>query len=589
LETQAIRIADAVAENNRLSDRSQTFDPAIVSVAVSAMAQIFDEMQGGFGQAPKFPQEPWLFLLLDQAERGNDAKALEMLTTTLDHMMHGGIYDQVGGGFHRYATDYEWLVPHFEKMLYNQAHLSRVYLGAWRLTGRERYRRVATQTLDYVLREMTAPQGGFYSATDADSEGEEGLFFTWTLGEIREALTPEDAKLIKSLYSVSRLGNYEGRNILHLEQSLEGYAAQHKMDPDELRQRLDRINGVLLQVRNQRVPPLRDDKRITAWNGMMITAFAEAAGLLDSDTYRRTAEAAAESLWRSNRRGPGKLWRVHLDGRSSIDATQEDYAYFAEALLALYDLTGERHWLERAGELANALLERFLDQQRGGFYMNDTQASITTMGRPKDDGSDGAIPSGTSVTLRVLQGLWRRTGNLTYRQQTEALIDRFAATLARQPHDYSYMLTGITSHREGELQSHAYAAQGGIRLTGQLSPHTSETMQLTITLEIPPGWHINSAQPEDEDMIGTELHLADGASGWDLGPVSYPDGEQQQLAFQQPPLSLYSGLVRLEALVTQTSDRAPQSTLPVGVRLQACNDSVCLPPETPLLRIHRPY
>jgi uncharacterized protein YyaL (SSP411 family) len=165
LESQADRIAAAVAENNRLSGATQAFDPAITSHAVSAMEQIFDELQGGFGQTPKFPQESWLFLLLDQAERYNDALALEMLTTTLDHMMHGGIYDQVGGGYHRYSTDYEWLVPHFEKMLYNQAHLSRVYLGAWRLTGRERYRRVATQTLDYVLREMTATQGGFYSAT----------------------------------------------------------------------------------------------------------------------------------------------------------------------------------------------------------------------------------------------------------------------------------------------------------------------------------------------------------------------------------------------------------------------------------------
>ncbi|MGD8909589.1 MAG: thioredoxin domain-containing protein [Chromatiales bacterium] len=585
VEAQASRVADAVAQNNRLSDGSQNFDPALVSVAVSTMAQIFDELQGGFGQAPKFPHEPLLFLLLDQAERRNDAKALEMLTTTLDHMMHGGIYDQVGGGFHRYATDYEWLVPHFEKMLYNQAHLSRVYLGAWRLTGRERYRRVAIQTLDYVLREMTAPQGGFYSATDADSEGEEGLFFTWTLREIRDALTPEDAELAKSLYSVSRLGNFEGRSILHLERSLEDHAAQQKMDLDELRQRLDRINGILLRVRNQRIAPLRDDKRVTAWNGMMITAFAEAADLLDSDTYRQAAQAAAEFLWRQNRRGPGQFWRVHLDGRSSVEATLEDYAYFAEALLALYDLAGERHWLERAGELADALLERFLDRKGGGFYLNETQAGITAMGRPKDDGSDDAIPSGTSVALRVLQGLWRRTGNLTYQQQTEALIKRFAATLARQPHGHSYMLSAITSHREGELRSHAYAAQGGIRLNGKVSPHTAQSMRLTVTLDIPSGWHINSDQPGNDQLIATQLHLANGASGWELGPVAYPEGEQQYLAFQKNPVSLYSGLVRLEASVRPTAATATHSPLSLGVRLQACNEKVCLPPETAVLRI----
>jgi uncharacterized protein YyaL (SSP411 family) len=585
VEIQATRIAAAVAEQNRLSGSSQAFDPATLNLAISNMGQIFDELQGGFGQAPKFPQEPWLFLLLDQAERRNDAKALEMLTTTLDHMMHGGIYDQVGGGFHRYATDYEWLVPHFEKMLYNQAHLSRVYLGAWRLTGHERYRRVTSETLDYVLREMTAPQGAFYSATDADSEGEEGLFFTWTLREIRDTLTPEDAELAKSLYSVSRLGNFEGRNILHLERSLEGYAQKHGMDLHTLRQRVDRINEALLQARNQRIPPLRDDKIITAWNGMMITAFAEAASLLDSDAYRQAAAAAAEFLWQKNRRGPGQLWRAHLDGRSSIDARQEDYAYFAEALLALYDLTGEQHWLERAGELADALLERFIDNEGGGFYLNDAQASITAMGRPKDDGGDGATPSGTSVALQALQGLWRRTGNLTYRQQTDSLIGHFASSLARQPHAYSYMLTAIACHREGELRSHAYAAQGGIRLSASVSPHTARSMRLTVTLEIPPGWHINSAQPGNDELIGTQLHLADGSSGWELGPVVYPEGELQTLALQKNPVSLYSGRVRLEASVRPTAATASHSTLPLGVRLQACNDKVCLPPETALLRV----
>jgi DsbC/DsbD-like thiol-disulfide interchange protein len=188
----------------------------------------------------------------------------------------------------------------------------------------------------------------------------------------------------------------------------------------------------------------------------------------------------------------------------------------------------------------------------------------------------------------VLQGLWRRTGNLAYRQQTEALIDRFAATLTRQPHNHSSMLTAITSHREGELQSHAYAAQGGIRLSGKLSPHTTQSLRLTVTLEIPPGWHIYSAQPGDNDLIGTHLHLTDSVSGWELGPVTYPEGARQHLAFQERPVSLISGLVRFEALVTQIT-AAPHSTLPVGVRMQACNDPVCLPPETPLLRIHRPH
>jgi uncharacterized protein YyaL (SSP411 family) len=578
LEDQASRIAVAVAENNRLSGASKVFNPTTASRAVSAMGEIFDEIQGGFGQTPKFPQEPWLFLLLDQAERHNDALALKMLETTLDYMAQGGIYDQVAGGFHRYATDYEWLVPHFEKMLYNQALLSRIYLGAWRLTGRERYRRVTTQTLDYVLREMTAPEGGFYSATDADSEGEEGLFFTWTLPEIRDALAPEDAELAKSLYSISRLGNFEGRNILHLETSLEAYAAKHELNPDTLRQRLDHINGVLLQVRNQRIPPLCDDKIISAWNGMMITAFAEAAGLLDSADYRQAAESAADFLWQQNRRGPGQLWRVHLTGRSSIIGAQEDYAYFAEGLLALYDLTNERRWLERAEELAAALLDRFLDRDSGGFYMNEAEAGITAMGRPRDDGSDGAIPSGSSVALRVLQQLWQRTGKPRYRQSADGLIGRFTPLIEPQPHNYSYMLSAMLDHLQGELNAQGYAARGGIRLQAGLTASDNGSRQLRINLHIPPGWHVNSDRPGNPDLIATQISLADD-SDWRLGPVSYPEGEPRQLGFQSSPISLYTGRVLLQARVEPEPAAEPRLSLPIRIRLQACNDQVCLPPE----------
>jgi uncharacterized protein len=578
VDEQAERIAEAVADNNRLSGASRAFDEAHAARAVSAMEQIFDEIEGGFGQAPKFPQEPWLFLLLDQAERRNDAKAREMLTTTLDHMMRGGIYDQIGGGFHRYSTDYEWLVPHFEKMLYNQAHLSRLYLGAWRLTGYAGYRRVTSQTLDYVRREMTSPAGGFYSATDADSEGEEGLFFTWTLGEIRDGLAPEDAKLAKLIYNISRIGNFEGRNILHLEKPLEESARQLKMEPVVLRQRLDHINAVLLGIRQQRVAPLRDDKIVTAWNGMMITAFAEAAGQLDSKEYRRVAERAANFLWQHNRRAPGQLWRVHLDGRSSIIAAQEDYAYFAEGLLALYDLTGEPVWLARAEELADALLQRFLDSEGGGFFMNEAEAGITAMGRPRDEGSDGAIPSGTSVALRVLQLLAQRTDNPRYAEQADALIGRFAPALQEHSYNYSYMLSAIMDHLQGELGAIGYAAQGGIRLQAGFQDRGKPLRQLRIELVIASAWHVNSNQPGNPDLLGTEVSLPD-ASGWRLDSVRYPAGEDRQLGFQEAPVSLYTGRLLLLAEVEPSGETPPNPTLPVTIRLQACNDQLCLPPE----------
>jgi uncharacterized protein YyaL (SSP411 family) len=581
---QAQRVAVAVSENNRLRSGTKSFDPDIATRAVYALSQIYDEIQGGFSQAPKFPQEPWLFLLLDQAERHNDPEVLTMLTTTLDHMMHGGIYDQVGGGFHRYSTDYEWLVPHFEKMLYNQAHLSRIYLGAWRLTGRERYRRVAIQTLDYVLREMTATEGGFYSATDADSEGEEGRFYTWTLDEIRQALSAEDLKLAKSLYSISRIGNFEGRNILHLERTLEGYAKKHGMGLDNLRQRLDHINTILLNARRERVAPLRDDKLVTAWNGMMITAFAKAASEFDSARYRRAAEAAAEFLWQHNRRAPGQLWRVHLDGRSSVTATLEDYAYLAEGMLALYDLTAERRWLERSRELADALLTRFLDHEQGGFFLSEAAIGITAMERPKDDASDNAIPSGSSVALRTLQQLWRRTGNPLYRQQTDTLISRITPSLEQLPHRHGYLLTAILDLLQGEMGTRAYAAQGGIRLQADLLSQKDGTKQLQVTLQIPEGWHVNSDSPGNPDLIGTRLTLSSD-SGWQLDSVNYPQGERLKLEFQEDPISLYTGDITIQARLQPAPRAGENLTLPVQVRLQACDEKVCLPPEQITFRI----
>ncbi|MEW8406714.1 MAG: DUF255 domain-containing protein [Candidatus Thiodiazotropha taylori] len=577
---QAEKVADAVAESNRLRGEAKALDEGVIAEALKSMQNAFDEIQGGFGQAPKFPREPWLYLLLDQAQRHGDQAALQMLTVTLDHMGRGGIYDQVAGGFHRYSTDYEWLVPHFEKMLYNQAHLSRIYLGAWRITGREDFRRIATQTLDYVLREMTSPDGGFYSATDADSEGEEGLFFTWTEDELNAALDKQQASLATTLYGVTPSGNFEGRNILHLPQTLAEFADEKQRSLSDLLTQLEQINQILLETRNKRIPPLRDDKIVTSWNGMMITAFAQAADLLDNTSYRDAALKAAEFLWQQNRYKPGYLWRVHLNGQSSIAATQEDYAYLSESFLYLYDLTGEPLWLERAKELAGAMTGRFLDRQQGGFFMNEAESTITGMGRPKDEGADNAIPSGSSVAIHSLQRLWQRSGDLDFRKQTDGLISRFAPALEATPISYGYLLSAVADHRHGELGSRAYAAQGGIRIHADTSQAAEQTL-LNLKIQIPDGWHINSNQPSGKDLIATRMSLAEQSNGWQMGPVTYPKGKQQKLAFQQQPLSVYGGDISLQTLLKQIDGDHPGSTtLPVELQLQACNDQVCLPPET---------
>jgi uncharacterized protein YyaL (SSP411 family) len=588
VEKQAEQVASAIEANNRLEGQAKALDNAVFANAVDKMLQVFDELQGGFGQAPKFPREPWLYLLLDQAERSASSEALQMLEITLDHMARGGIYDQVGGGFHRYSTDYEWLIPHFEKMLYNQAHLSRIYLLAWRLTGRLQFRRVATQILDYVLREMTHPQGGFYSATDADSQGGEGRFFTWTKAEISAALASQDAAIANKLYAVTPEGNFEGRNILHLNQGLEVFASEHDLSLSSLTEQLDRINQALLETRNRRSPPLLDNKLITAWNGMMISAFAQAAHVLPNPEYRQAAIQAAEFVWRHNRRDKGMLWRVHLNGESSIPGALEDYAYLAEGLLYLYDLTQQTKWLKRAEELATALIDRFLDEDNDGFFMNEAESGITAMGRPKDDASDNAMPSGSSVAVHVLQRLWQRTGRLDYRNLTDALVVRFAPSMEGSPTGYGYLLSAAANHLYGELGGLAYAAQGAIRIEGVLAPG-SDQLLLNVDIQIPDGWRINSDQPRMKDLIATRLALSARAQGWRLGPVTYPQGEHLHLAFQKQPLSVFNGNVRLQALVSSAtkSDSTPL-VLPLELHLQACNNQVCLAPERVTLTLPCP-
>lgn len=580
LIAQAEKVAEAVADSNRLRGEAKALDQGVIAEALNSMRKSFDEIQGGFGQAPKFPREPWLYLLLDQAERNADTAALQMLTVTLDHMARGGIYDQVAGGFHRYSTDYEWLIPHFEKMLYNQAHLSRIYLGAWRLTGREDFRRIATQTLDYVLREMTSTEGGFYSATDADSEGEEGLFFTWTPDELKSVLTEEQTSLAMALYGVTLSGNFEGRNILHLPEQLGEFARQRKLSEADLLQQLESINQKLLGTRNKRIPPLRDDKIVTSWNGMMITAFAQAADLLDNDRYGEAAEKAANFLWQQNRYKTSHLWRVHLNGQSSIPATQEDYAYLSESYLYLYDLTGKALWLDRAKELAGALTTRFIDQKQGGFFMNEVESTITGMGRPKDEGSDNAIPSGSSVAVHSLQRLWQRTGELDYRKHTDALISRFAPAIEAAPISYAYLLGAVSNHLHGELGARAYAGQGGIRIKAAVTQASKQNL-LTVHIDIPDGWHINTNKPNSKDLIPTLLSLPEREKSWQIGPVTYPKGVEEKLAFQQQPLSVYGGEITLQTLLKRgIKTDSGTTTLPIELQLQACNDQVCLPPET---------
>ncbi len=571
------RVEEVTASRGRAAEVGR----GALDLGARQILQRHDATLGGFGRAPKFPHESELLYLFERTLRHGDEEALAAAAHSLDAMAAGGIYDQIGGGFHRYSTDARWLVPHFEKMLYNQAHLSRAYLDSYRLTGNRFHARVARQTLDYVLREMTDPGGGFYSATDADSEGEEGVFFVWTPDELRAALAPPDADLAIELWGVTEAGNFEGHNILYLPQALESVATSHDMPLAAFLERVDAIRERLWQVREEREHPLRDDKFLTAWNGMMITAFAQGDQILGEERYLEAGRQAAELLWTKNRREDGSLWRVHLEGSSSIPALQDDYAYFAEALVALYDATAEARWLERARAVADVMLERFWDSDGGGFFMNEGSDPLL-IGNPKSP-ADGAIPSGNSVAVRVLARLADRTGETTYRDRAVATVSTFAESLEKRPSAFAYLLSGLDEILHGGAGPLQYGAGGTVKAAAALTPDVDD-FNLTVDLEIRDGWHVNAHRPLQEELIPTVLTVDGGRGDWQLQEVEYPEGETVRLSFQEEPLLVYHGREQITVRLSGAA-AGPAAVVPVRLRIQACNDRVCLRPEELVLEV----
>ncbi len=579
LEERAGRVAAAVRAATRSADTAGKVADDIVQRTVTNLQGIHDELRGGFGSAPKFPNEPRYLFLLDQALRADDDDTRNLIRFDLQAMARGGIYDQVAGGFHRYSTDAAWLVPHFEKMLYNQAQLAHIYAEAWRLTGDDNFARIARQILDYVLRDMTAPEGTFYSATDADSSGGEGRFFLWTPGQIRGALSPADADLAIDLYGVTEDGNFEGSNILYLPVPLAEFAEQRDMPLSELLKRVADIRADLYAGRSQRAHPDRDEKIVTSWNGMMIAALAEVAEVLNEPRYQTAALRAAHYLWQSSQRGNGELWRVRLDGRSSVPAVQEDYAWLADGFIHLYDITQDPRWLDRAEVLVATMNRLFWDDKAGGYFMNTDIEGIATMTRPKDS-ADGAVPSGNAVALHVLAKLAQRTGEQAYHRTANALLAAYANPINQSPTAFSYLLRGAQLLSSGAAGPHQYAARGAIRVNAQVQAN-----RLIVDLAIRPGWHINAHKTLQEELIPTVVGLEKTVPGWRPGALSYPRPVLKTLGFQSHELALYEGQVRITMDLKQTNLAVAAPLIPVELRLQACDDSVCLPPERRVLQV----
>ncbi len=403
----------------------------IMSDAVRELRKQFDDSYGGFGLQPKFPQPMTLEFLLRQYLRTEDPSVLEMVELTLDRMARGGIYDQLGGGFHRYSTDTYWLVPHFEKMLYDNALLARLYLHAYQVTGNPMYRRIVEETLDYVVREMTSPEGGFYSAQDADSEGEEGKFFVWRPEEVSEVLGKDRGTFVNDFYGVTIHGNFEGRSILHIPTPLPDFARAVGMDEATLEERLRESRDKLMERRGSRVAPERDDKILTSWNGLMLAAFAEAAAVLERDDYREVARSSGAFLLDNLVDESGRLLRTYKDGQAKLYGYLEDYAFLIDGLLLLHEATFGERWLDAALELGGSMVDLFWDDASQQFYDTGSDHEELVI-RPRDL-TDNAAPAGSSMAVSVLLRLAVLTGDSAYNSKAATSLRSANAVMQRFP------------------------------------------------------------------------------------------------------------------------------------------------------------
>jgi len=436
IEAQSDRVVQAIDRTSRLAASPDPLTEEILSTATTVLRRSFDPRWGGFGGAPKFPQPMTLEFLLRMHLRG-DPDALAMVTRTLDRMADGGMDDHVGGGFHRYSTDERWHVPHFEKMLYDNALLARLYTRAWQVTSDERYRRVAAETCAYLIRELEQPQGGFSSSQDADSEGVEGRFFVWSWDDLVRIAGEAVARAL----GATPEGNWEGANVLWRPRPLEDVASEVGADPAELATDVERARAALFEVRARRVHPATDDKVLAAWNGMAISALAETGRALEEPAFVQAAVRAAAFVLSELRDASGRLVRSWRAGVAGAPAFADDHALMAEACLTLYETTFELRWFEHARALADELLLRFHDEQRGGFHQagDDAEALIV---RSKEL-SDNAVPSGNSAAADVLLRLAHLTGEPAYERAGAGALRLIRDAMAGAPSGFGHALGAL--------------------------------------------------------------------------------------------------------------------------------------------------
>jgi len=439
----------ASLQNNTPGAPGEDLNEHLLHLAYEQLLERFDEHHGGFGSAPKFPTPHNLLFLLRYWKRTNDSKALNIVEKTLQAMRHGGIYDHIGFGFHRYSTDQQWLVPHFEKMLYDQALLAIAYTEAYQATKKTEYAETAREIFTYVIRDMTSPEGAFYSAEDADSEGEEGKFYLWTNDETQKVLSQERADLAARLFSITADGNFTdevagrklGRNILHLTRSVDELACELNMSVPDLRARIDEVREELFAYREKRIHPHKDDKILTDWNGLMIAALAKGAQVFDESSYASAAKCAADFILKNACSPEGRLLHRYRDGEAALTAHVDDYAFLIYGLLELYEATFEMHYLETALGLNEDLIRHFWDSDDGGFYFTADDGERLLV-RQKEI-YDGAVPSGNSVAMLNLLRLGRLAASADFGGKAAKIGRAFLGNVSQLPSAYAQLMVAV--------------------------------------------------------------------------------------------------------------------------------------------------
>jgi uncharacterized protein YyaL (SSP411 family) len=578
----------------------------LVAGAVDSVKEEFDTTYGGFGtpsrgfRGPKFPVPPYLALLLHEAARGKPGELSHVIGLTLDRMARGGIYDQLGGGFHRYSTERTWTVPHFEKMLYDNAQLAEVYARAYQQTKNPLYRRVVDEALAFVLREMTGPEGGFFSALDAETHGEEGRFYVWTDKELDDALGDgPDVARFKRVYGVEAGPNFEKKyHILVLAKPLADVAGELKLTEEALVARLAPLREKLFEARARRPRPFLDTKVLTAWNGQMIAGFAVAGQVFDKPRYREAAARAAQFVLSHLRTKEGRLLRTYTarpgqPAEGKLNAYLDDYAFLVHGLLCLHDATGEAGWLNEAKALTDTMVRWHADKDRGGFFYtsNDHEKLFA---RSKDQ-YDSAQPSGNSVAAQNLVRLWVKTGDEAYRALAEKSFKSLAGALKANPSSLTAMAHGLALFLDAQeargaappgRAEPAAQQQGTARKSDKLvkitaaarpeKPGSDGVQTVTVTLAIDKDWHLG-ANPAGETGVPTTVTVTAKAKPESV-KIDYPAGK-----LVKDPIGdyrIYEGTVAIKAVVRRAA--GDTSPLELSVKFAACSDKdmTCLPPAT---------